>query len=99
MGRKNAGLEAFALTCPYFSDKVYFKNLKFYIICHYFHFATKTEIPGFFANLAGLLPLPFLRMRPQAGKFLSAARLKQVLGGPLHKISPPKNCGKRVIFF
>ena len=54
MDRKSAGLEAFTLTCQFFSGKVYFKNMKFYIICHCFHFATKTEIPGCFANLADL---------------------------------------------
>ena len=36
MGRKSAGLEASASTCQFFSDKVYFKNLKFNIICHFF---------------------------------------------------------------
>ena len=74
--RKSPGLEPFPLACQLFIGKVYFKNLIFNIICHYFHFATKKKFGSFYAHLAGLRPLPFFGMRPQAGKFSMDTRLK-----------------------
>ena len=41
--RKSALLVESADICQFFSDKVFFKILKFNNICQYFHFATKNE--------------------------------------------------------